>query len=120
MMTNLIPKHAGLYTDLYELTMIQGYVLTGKAETPACFDYFFRETPFKGGYVLFAGLNDLLEVLENLSFSMEDLDYLKNLGFKQVFLDYCKNFRFKGKIYSVREGEVIFPLEPVIRVEGSL
>lgn len=117
---SLIPRHAGLYTDLYELTMVQGYVLTGKAGTPACFDYFFRENPFKGGYVLFAGLSDLLEVLENLSFDGEDLNYLKSLGFQKPFLDYCGNFRFKGKIYSVREGEVIFPLEPVIRVEGTL
>src|SRR6185503_2642268 len=81
--------------------------------------YAFRDNPFKGGYVVFAGLADLLEVLEGLSFGKEDLEYLREQGFQQTFLDYLKNFRFKGKIYSVREGEIVFPLEPIIRVEGT-
>lgn len=118
-MSSLIPHHTGLYTDFYELTMAQGYVLSGKAEAPACFDYFFRENPFKGGYVVFAGLTDLLETLENFAYGEEDLEYLKSLGFQKPFLDYLKNFHFKGRIYSVREGEVVFPLEPVLRVEGT-
>ncbi len=118
-MEPLIPRHTGLYTDFYELTMAQGFLLSGKAEAPACFDYFFRENPFKGGYVVFAGLNDLLETLENFSFSAEDIAYLQGLEFQKPFLDYLKNFRFKGRIYSVREGEVVFPLEPVLRVEGT-
>lgn len=117
--SSLIPKHTGLYTDFYELTMAQGFVLSGKADTPACFDYFFRELPFKGGFVVFAGLPELLEVLEHFNYDAEDLAYLKDLGFKEPFLDYLKNFRFKGRLYSVREGEVIFPLEPVVRVEGT-
>ncbi len=119
-MSSLIPKHSGLYTDLYELTMGQGYFLTGMSDRPACFDYFFREIPFKGGYVVFAGLSNLLEVLEELSFTEEDAKYLKGLGFKDAFVEYLKAFRFKGRILSVREGEVIFPLEPVVRVEGTL
>ena len=119
-MSSLIPKHSGLYTDFYELTMAQGYVLTGKADKPACFDFFFRENPFKGGYVIFAGLADLLEVLEELKFEKEDIEYLREQGFQKPFLDYLQNFRFKGKIYSVREGELVFPLEPVLRVEGTL
>jgi nicotinate phosphoribosyltransferase len=118
-MSSLIPRHTGLYTDFYELTMAQGYVLSGKAETPACFDYFFRDSPFQGGYVIFAGLNSLLETLENFTYGPEELDYLKTQGFQKPFLDYLKDFRFKGKIYSVREGEVVFPLEPLMRVEGS-
>jgi len=119
-MATFLQKHAGLYTDLYELTMAQGYVLMGKAETPACFDYFFRENPFKGGYVLFAGLEEFLSTLETLAFEEDDLSYLKELGFQEVFLEYLRRFRFQGKIYSVREGEVVFPLEPILRVEGSL
>ncbi len=118
-MSSLIPRHLGLYTDFYELTMAQGYVLTGKADAPASFDYFFRENPFKGGYVVFAGLADLLEALEGFTYGEEDLEYLKSQGFQKPFLDYLKNFRFKGRIYSVREGEVVFPLEPVVRVEGT-
>ena len=66
-MSAFLQKHVGLYTDLYELTMAQGYVLTGQADKPACFDYFFRETPFKNGYVLFAGLEELLSALETFS-----------------------------------------------------
>jgi nicotinate phosphoribosyltransferase len=120
-MSSLLPEHSGLYTDLYELTMAQGYFLTRKHETSACFDYFFRENPFQGGYVVFAGLQDLLDTLETLSFSSEDLKYLKSLGiFKDPFLKYLEGFRFKGDVYSVREGEVVFPLEPLVRVEGTL
>ncbi|HUO58373.1 MAG TPA: nicotinate phosphoribosyltransferase [bacterium] len=119
-MSSLIPQHAGLYTDLYEMTMGQGYFLSGMADKPACFDYFFRDIPFKGGYVVFSGLADLLEVLEDLSFAEDDLKYLGDLGFQKTFLEYLKGFRFKGRLFSVREGEVIFPLEPVVRVEGSL
>ena len=118
-MSSLIPKHSGLYTDFYELTMAQGFVLTGRADKLAIFDYFFRENPFKGGYVIFAGLADLLEALEELKFEKEDLEYLRELGFQKPFLDYLQDFRFKGKIYSVREGEVVFPLEPILRVEGT-
>jgi nicotinate phosphoribosyltransferase len=119
-MSSLIPEHAGLYTDLYELNMGQGYFLNGTADRPAVFDYFFREIPFQGGYVIFAGLKDLLEVLEGLSFQEEDLSYLKGLGFQEAFLKYLRDFRFKGRVLSVREGEVIFPLEPAARVEGTL
>jgi len=118
-MEPLIPRHTGLYTDFYELTMAQGYVVSGRSENPACFDYFFRESPFQGGYVLFAGLNSFLETLESFAFGMEDLEYLRRLGFQKSFLDYLKDFRFKGTIHSVREGEVVFPLEPLIRVEGT-
>ncbi|HVZ79946.1 MAG TPA: nicotinate phosphoribosyltransferase [bacterium] len=119
-MSSLIPRHTGLYTDFYELTMAQGYVLTGQENIPACFDYFFRENPFKGGYTVFAGLDDLLPVLEEFRYEPEDLDYLKEQGFEKRFLDHLKDFRFRGKIFSVREGEVVFPLEPVLRVHGTL
>ena len=119
-MSSLIPKHSGLYTDLYELTMGQGYVLSGMADKPASFDYFFRDNPFQGGYVVFAGLTNLLDALEDFRFDPEDLKYLKDLGFQGPFLEYLKAFRFKGRVMSVREGEVIFPLEPVVRVEGTL
>ncbi|HVM33473.1 MAG TPA: nicotinate phosphoribosyltransferase [bacterium] len=119
-MSAFLQKHVGLYTDLYELTMAQAYGLTGQAHKAACFDYFFRETPFKNGYVIFAGLDDLLGSLEALRFEKDDLDYLASLGFQESFLGFLKDFRFKGKIFSVREGEVIFPLEPVLRVEGTL
>lgn len=108
------------FTDYYELTMAQGYFDTGKHHQSANFDYFFRTNPFKGGYVIFSGLKDLLEVLEKFSFNEEELSYLKSEGFSEPFLNYLKDFSFKGNIYSAPEGEVVFPNEPILRVEGTL
>jgi nicotinate phosphoribosyltransferase len=113
-------SHAALYMDYYQLTMTQGYFLSGKAQTTAVFDYFFRENPFGNGYVVFAGLSDLLEILETYRFEDAEIEYLQSLGFKQEFLQYLRRFRFNGTIHSMREGELIFPLEPIVRVEGSL
>ncbi|HAR36051.1 MAG TPA: nicotinate phosphoribosyltransferase [Acidobacteria bacterium] len=115
-MFNLSP----LYTDLYQIAMGQAYLMDGTAEKPAVFDYFFRTIPFGGGYVIFAGLEPLLQSLENLQFEAEDLDYLRELGFQPDYLAFLKDFRFSGDVYSMKEGEVVFPLEPVIRVEGRL
>ncbi|MFH0990519.1 MAG: nicotinate phosphoribosyltransferase [bacterium] len=113
-------KNSGLYTDYYQLTMAQGYYLAGFERTRSCFDYFFREIPFYGSYVLFAGLKDLLGMLQTFGFQQESLDYLKAQGFHQEFLNYLRSFHFGGTILSVREGELVFPLEPILRVEGSL
>lgn len=109
-----------LYTDLYQLAMGQAYFLDGTAEKPAVFDYFFRTIPFAGGYVLFSGLEPLLKTLENLRFAAEDLDYLRQLGFHPDYLAYLKEFCFTGDVYSMKEGEVVFPLEPILRIEGRL
>jgi nicotinate phosphoribosyltransferase len=109
-----------LYTDLYQLAMGQAYFLDGTAEKQAVFDYFFRTIPFNGGYAIYAGLDPLLQALENFRFSQEDLEYLQHLGFRPDYLDYLQNFRFTGDLYSMKEGEVVFPLEPIIRVEGTL
>jgi len=113
-------SNAALFTDYYQLTMAQGYLLAGKAETNAFFDYFFRENPFGNGYVVFAGLSDLLEVLEKLRFEDSEIEYIRSLGFKEEFLQYLYNFHFKGTIHAMREGEIVFPLEPIVRVEGTL
>lgn len=110
----------GLYTDLYELTMAQGYFFSGKHLETAAFDYFFRKNPFQGGYTVLAGLETLLSDLQTFSFGDEDLSYLETKGFKKEFLDYLEGFSFSGDIYSVREGEIVFPNEPVLRVEGNL
>ncbi len=112
--------HLALYTDFYELTMAQGYFLSGKAEFTAGFDYFYRANPFKGGYVIFAGLSDLLPILHDLRFTKDEIEYLKGLGFHKDFLNYLKNFRFTGEILAPREGEVIFPLETILRVHGNI
>lgn len=116
----LLDKHVGLYTDYYEFTMAQAFYLSGKADMPATFDYFFRENPFGGGYVIFAGLSDLLAVLQKFRFDDEDIRFLADRGLQPKFLDFLKSFRFKGTLTSVKEGEVIFPLETILRVDGTI
>ncbi len=113
-------KISPLYTDLYQLTMAKAYFMNQKADTTACFDYFFRKTPFSGGYLVFAGLQELLELIAELRFEKNDIDFLHKSGFESDFLDYLSSFQFNGDIHSVQEGDVVFPFEPILRVEGSL
>lgn len=113
-------SHPATFTDLYELTMAQGYYLNGRHQESANFDYFFRRTPFECGYVVFAGLSDFLELLSNYEFREDELSYLKDLGFHDDFLEYLKSFQFSGTVSSVKEGEIIFPDEPVLRVQGTI
>lgn len=110
----------GLWTDKYEFTMAQAYVEDNIHNRSACFDYFFRTQPFGGGYVVFAGLEDVLDGLRAFRFDDDSLDFLKSQGYRPAFLDYLSQFRFRGAVYSVREGEVVFANEPVVRVEGTL
>ncbi|HCA79620.1 MAG TPA: nicotinate phosphoribosyltransferase [Bacteroidetes bacterium] len=117
---NVLNNHTGFYTDYYQLTMAQGYFLAGRASDSSCFDYFFRENPFDGGYVVFAGLTDVLDLIKDFSYGDDMIEYLRGLGFKEEFTKYLRNFRFQGTITSVREGEIVFPLEPLFRVEGTL
>ena len=116
----LINNQSGLFTDHYELTMAQGYFLSGKKDTPARFDYFFRRAPFKGSYVIFAGLHNLLEMLERYSFDSMSTGFLESRGFNPEFLEYLGNFRFKGNVFAPLEGEIVFPYEPVLSVEGNI
>ena len=110
----------GTYTDLYQITMGQAYFLGGERDLPATFDYFFRKAPYAGGYAVFAGLADALEMLHDLHFSAEDIDYLASLGFDADYLKHLRQLRFRGTIHGVREGDVIFPTEPVLRVSGNI
>src|SRR5690606_16897894 len=109
----------GAYTDLYQLTMSQVYFQT-KREGRAVFDYYFRSNPFNGGYSIFAGLDNILEMIENLRFTSEDVDYLEQYGFDNAFLDYLRDFSFQGNIFSVREGDIVFPNRPILQVEGNI
>lgn len=108
------------YTDQYQLAMAQVYFKMGHKNHDAVFDYFFRKLPFKGGYAVFSGLEDLLEIISNLRFTEEDLKYLKTQGFEDDFLKYLRNFKFSGNIYSATEGDVVFPTRPVLQVEASI
>ena len=119
-MTNSTSETLGLYTDFYELSMAQGYFLAGKKDEKTVFDYFFRTNPYKGGFLVFAGLGDLLNSLSAFRYSDENISYLEKQGFRTEFLDFLKDFRFNGTIFSVREGEIVFPNEPILRVEGNI
>jgi nicotinate phosphoribosyltransferase len=110
----------GNYTDLYEIAMGQAYFLDGVGERRASFDYFFRRIPFGGGYVVFAGLDDVIDVLEDWHFTDEDIDYLTSRGFDPKYLAFLRNLRFRGSIHAPREGDVVFPTEPLLRVEGTV
>ncbi|MCL2801117.1 MAG: nicotinate phosphoribosyltransferase [Treponema sp.] len=113
-------ENSAIFTDFYSLTMAQGYWKNNRNER-AVFEMFFRHQPFGSGYSVFAGLETLLQRLSNFSFSIEDIDYLKSLNvFESPFLDYLKTFRFNGTLWAMDEGTVVFPQEPLIRVEGNL
>ncbi len=114
-------RYSALMTDLYELTMLAGYLDEEMHEKPATFDLFFRTAPFKGSYAVFAGLAPALEYLRQLHFSGDDLAYLKRLGiFKPRFLEFLRDFRFRGRVSAPPEGTVVFPTEPLLQVEGTL
>ena len=109
-----------LLTDFYELTMAQGYYFNGP-DQKVVFDYFIRKNPFANGYTVFAGLGPLLEKLENFKFDVEAINYLQKLNrFKPEFLDYLKNIEFICDIFAVKEGEIVFPNEPIVVVTGPI
>jgi nicotinate phosphoribosyltransferase len=100
--------------------MAQGYYKY-EMNNHGVFDMFFRRQPFGGGFSVFTGLEDLLEFLMNFRFSPEDLEYLEGLGyFEQTFLDYLESFHFTGDVYAVPEGTLVFPMEPLVRIHGTL
>lgn len=106
-----------LLTDLYELTMMQGYFRHKDRNETVIFDAFYRTNPCNGGYAIAAGLEQLIKYIEELHFSAQDIDYLRGLGiFDEDFLEYLANFKFSGDIYAIPEGTVIFPREPLVKV----
>jgi len=106
-----------LLTDLYELTMMQGYFKNKTQNETVIFDMFYRTNPLDGGYAISAGLDQMIDYIKNLRFDEEDLIYLGSLGlFEKDFLDYLREFQFTGDIYAIPEGCVMFPREPVVKV----
>ncbi len=109
-----------LLTDLYELTMMKGYHDI-KNEERVVFDVFYRSNPSKGGYAICAGLEQVIEYIKNLHFEKEDIDYLRELEiFDEGFLKYLEDFKFTGNIYAMEEGTVVFPMEPLLKVEAPI
>jgi nicotinate phosphoribosyltransferase len=100
--------------------MGQVYYRDGRKNDIATFDYFFRKIPFNGGYVVFAGLYDVLEALADLRFTSDELEFLKRSGFETEYVQYLRNFRFTGTLYAALEGDVVFPTQPVVTVEGNI
>ena len=106
-----------LLTDLYELTMMQGYFKHKDNNETVIFDAFYRTNPCNGGYAIAAGLEQLIKYIKELHFSEQDITYLRSLGiFEEDFLEYLANFKFSGDIYAIPEGTVIFPREPLVKV----
>ena len=106
-----------LLTDFYELTMMQGYLKTGKHKEKVIFDMFYRKNPCGNGFAICCGLEQVVEYIRNLHFSEEDIDYLRSLGtFDEDFIEYLRGFHFTGDIYAIPEGTVVFPKEPLIKV----
>ncbi|MDR1127881.1 MAG: nicotinate phosphoribosyltransferase [Treponema sp.] len=113
-------NQSALFTDFYSLTMAQGY-WKKRMNRRSVFEMFFRRQPFNGGFSVFAGLEPLIETVRGFSFSPEDIAYLRSLGmFEEAFLGYLKEFRFTGSLYAVDEGRIVFPHEPLVRIDGGL
>jgi len=110
-----------LLTDFYELTMAQGYFKNGKAEQTAYFDMYFRDVPDGAGYAIVAGLEQLIEYMQNLKFTTEDIDFLRSTGtFGEEFLQYLSGFKFTCDVWAIPEGTPVFPNEPIITVRGNI
>ncbi len=116
-----------LLTDLYQLTMAQGYWETGQGATQACFHAYFRDYPFRGGYAIACGMDQLAELIDGFAFSAEDVDYLASLDapsggrlFKPAFLESLRTFSLRVDVDAVAEGAVVFPHEPIVRVMGPI
>ncbi len=110
-----------LHTDLYQINMVETYWEDRMHERRAVFEVFFRKLPFGNGYAVFAGLERVIQFLRQFRFSDSDIDYLRQeLGYRDDFLDYLRTLRFTGTVRSMREGEVVFANEPIMRIEAPL
>ncbi|MGB9603926.1 MAG: nicotinate phosphoribosyltransferase, partial [Limisphaerales bacterium] len=120
-------SNLALATDLYELTMAQGYWKAGLGNTEAVFHLFFRKNPFNGGFIIAAGLTFLIEFLSEFKFNDEDLSYLSKLKgndarplFDSKFLEFLSGLKIECEVDAVKDGTVVFPFEPVVRVKGKI
>ena len=109
-----------LLTDFYEITMANGYFENDMHKKIAYFDMFFRKVPDGGGFAIMAGVEQVIEYLENLSFSEEDIELFRRRGFREEFIDYLRNFKFECDVWAIPEGTPIFPGEPIVKVRGPV
>ncbi len=112
-------RNLTLLTDLYQLTMMNGYFKNGVDEDVVVFDLFFRKNPCNNSYTMVAGIEQVIDYIENLKFDEDSLLYLRSLNlFDDEFIDYLRSFKFTGTIYCVQEGSLMFPYEPIVRVKA--
>lgn len=109
-----------LHTDLYQINMSETYWREGVHNRRAVFEVNFRKLPFGNGYAVYAGLERIIEFLKNFKFTESDIEYLREEGYQDDFLEYLKELRFTGTVRSMREGELVFANEPLIRIEGPI
>ncbi len=121
------PTDVALNTDLYELTMAQGFWESGLVDTQACFNVFFRENPFDGGYAVACGMGQIADLVENFTFDDDALSYLASVPapgggrmFKEGFIDYLRDFHLDVDVWAIPEGDIVFPREPMVRVQGPI
>ncbi len=114
-------RNLTMLTDLYQLTMMYGYQKCGMSKKVSVFDLFYRKAACESAYAIAAGLEQVIDFVNNLHFSEEDIAYLRSLSlFDEAFLQHLKEFEFTGEIYAVKEGTVVFPYEPIIRVKAPI
>ena len=119
--SNGMKTNLTMLTDFYEITMANGYFSNGYGDKIVYFDMFFRQVPDEGGYAVMAGVQQVVDYLENLKFTQEDLDYLRGCGlFREKFIHYLEEFRFSCDVWAVPEGTPIFPGEPIVTVRGPV
>ena len=109
-----------LHTDLYQINMGYAYFKDGIHERKSYFDVYFRKIPFGGGYAVFAGLAKIIDYVNSFEFSESDIDFLRELGYAEDYLDYLSKMKFTGNIRCVKEGEIVFGNEPLLRIEAPL
>ena len=109
-----------LVTDAYEFNMGNGYLLTKKKDEVGVFDLFFRRVPNNGGYAIMAGIDKVIEYVNNLKFDERELDYFRRQGYSKEFIDYLANFKFSGDIYAIPDGTPVFPNEPLITIKAPI
>ncbi len=120
-MTQFDNRNISMMMDFYEMTMANGYFRDVDADKKVVFDVFYRTNPDEGGFAIFAGLEQVIEYVENMHFSEEDIAYFREQNlFSGEFLSYLKEFRFQGDIYAFPEGTIMYPDEPILTVEASL
>ena len=120
-MTQFDKRNLSMMMDFYEMTMSYGYFHQPNRDVRVAFDLFFRSVPDKGGYAIFAGLQHVIEFVENLSFSDADIAYFRKQNlFSEEFLDFLRGFRFRGDIYAMPEGTIIYPNEPLMTIVAPI